>query len=217
MSDAVGNGWRAVSKSEADTVVGRSCPAGIPDPHDCPCPESEPGMPTYSLHPTQASVLLSDTPLTYSPPRGPGISLQLRYNHREENQPQIFSFANIGVRWSLNWLAYVEEVPFTMFGHGTSLQFSQPKHLAVHVPEGASSVDNCRWQVHAARKNSVGVSGASGGPLAAPAPPRCQREDHGNGCDAGICGTDPERGIVASKGTGGVTADTVHGRMRAAG
>lgn len=136
MSDAVANGWRAVSKNEGDTVIGHSCPPGIPDPDECPCPEGEAGMPTYSLHPTQASVLLSDTPLTYSPPRGPGISLHLRYNHREENQPQIFPFANVGSRWTLNWVGYLEEVPFTWFNQGGTLQYAQPAHVAVHVPYG---------------------------------------------------------------------------------
>lgn len=37
------------------------------------------------LHPVQASVLIADAPMGYSPPRGPAVHLQLRYNHREEN------------------------------------------------------------------------------------------------------------------------------------
>ena len=57
-------------------------------------------MPVYSLHPVQASVLLADAPLEYSPPRGPSVHLQLRYNHREENQPQTFTFANLGPRFA---------------------------------------------------------------------------------------------------------------------
>ncbi len=129
-------GWAEVSEAEAAAVIGHSCPPGIPDPDECPCPEGEPGMPTYSLHPTQASVLLSDTPLGYSPPRGPGVSLQLRYNSREENQPQIFPFAHVGTRWTLNWVSYLEEVPFTTFNSGTTLAYAQPAHVAVHVPQG---------------------------------------------------------------------------------
>ena len=38
----------------------------------------------------------------YAPPRGPSVNLQLRYNHREENQPQTFTFANLGARWTMN-------------------------------------------------------------------------------------------------------------------
>ncbi len=33
-------------------------------------------------------MLLADAPMGYTPPRGPSVNLQLRYNHREENQPQ---------------------------------------------------------------------------------------------------------------------------------
>ncbi|MGH9370515.1 MAG: cysteine peptidase family C39 domain-containing protein [Vicinamibacterales bacterium] len=136
LASAPAPGWRELTPAEAATIVGHSCPPGLPDPDECPCPESEPGMPTYSLHPTQASVLLSDAPLGYSPPRGPSVSLQLRYNHREENQPQIFSFANVGAKWTLNWVSYLDEVPFTWFNEGGALAYAQPAHVAVHVPQG---------------------------------------------------------------------------------
>ena len=130
------SGWRDVPTAEASAVVGHSCPAGQPDPDECPCPESEPGMPVYSLHPTQAGVLVSDAPLGYSPPRGPSVNLQLRYNSWEENQPQVFAFANLGAKWTLNWISYLEEVPFTWFFQGSELQYGRPSHIAVHVPQG---------------------------------------------------------------------------------
>ena len=58
--------------------------------------------------------------------------MQIRYNHREENQPQIFSFANLGTKWTMNWLSYVEEVPWTWFDEG----YAMPNHMAVHMPKG---------------------------------------------------------------------------------
>ena len=128
-------GWHELSEAEAEQIVGHSCPPGLPDPDECPCPIDQPGMPAYTLHPVQASVLLSDTPLGYLPPRGPFVALQLRYNHREENQPQTFSFANLGTRWTANWLSYAEEVPFTWFGEDV-LKFAIPQHVAVHAPGG---------------------------------------------------------------------------------
>ena len=129
-------GWRDVAAAEASGVFGHSCPAGQPDPDECVCKESEPGMPVYSLHPTQAGVLLSDAPLGYRPPRGPSVHLQLRYNSWEENQPQVFSFSNLGAKWTSNWMSYLEEVPFTWFFQGTQLEFGRPAHIAVHVPQG---------------------------------------------------------------------------------
>jgi hypothetical protein len=76
------------------------------------------------------------TTAAYAPPRGPSVTLQLRYNHREENQPQIFSFANLGTKWTFNWGAYLEEVPWRFFNQGGALEYAQPAHLAVHVPQG---------------------------------------------------------------------------------
>jgi len=126
-------GWHELTDGEASSIVGHSCPPGLPDPDECPCSETDPGMPVYSLHPVQASVLLADAPLEYAPPRGPSVHLQIRYNHREENQPQTFTFANLGARWTLNWVAYVEEQPFTWY-EGNA--YALPAHVAVHVPQG---------------------------------------------------------------------------------
>jgi RHS repeat-associated protein len=128
---AIPEGWEALTEEEEARIVGHSCPPGVPDPDDCPCPEGGVGMPTYSLHPTQASVLIGDSPLGYSPPRGPSVDLQLRYNHREENQPQTFTFTNLGPKWTMNWVSYVEEIPWLCAG-----LICSPTHVAVHIPGG---------------------------------------------------------------------------------
>ncbi|RPH39661.1 MAG: RHS repeat protein, partial [Planctomycetota bacterium] len=68
-------------------------------------------MVSWTVLSSLVSLALTDTPLRYTPPRGPAISLKLRYNQREAYQPQIFSYWNLGTRWTTDWFAYVEDDP----------------------------------------------------------------------------------------------------------
>ncbi len=70
-----------------------------------------PGMAGYSAHAMLASLNIEDTPIRYTPPRGPAINFTLTYNQREAQQPQIFTFSNLGPKWTLNWLSYVTDDP----------------------------------------------------------------------------------------------------------
>ena len=70
-----------------------------------------PGMARYSAHAMLASLNIEDTPIRYTPPRGPAINFTLTYNQREARQPQIFTFSNLGPKWTLNWLSYVTDDP----------------------------------------------------------------------------------------------------------
>jgi len=65
------------------------------------------GMPYYTFHPAAATLVISDTPLSYSPPVGPGISLRLSYTHRSYKVPSTFGYGNVGPLWTFNALAYV--------------------------------------------------------------------------------------------------------------
>ncbi len=53
------------------------------------------GMARYSAHAMLASLNIEDTPLRYSPPRGPAINFTVTYNQRESQQPQTFSYSNL--------------------------------------------------------------------------------------------------------------------------
>lgn len=75
---------------------------GNDDPSGDACPK---GMPIHTFNVVQASLRLHDIPLSYSPPRGPALSFQLTYNHRDVQLPQIPSFGNLGSQWTWNWLA----------------------------------------------------------------------------------------------------------------
>ncbi len=128
------DGWHAVSEEAASLIVGRSCPSGGPPPHDpkkpCNCNK---GMVGYSFQEVSASLDLSDTPIGYTPPRGPSVNFSLTYRQRELLQPQIFTFANFGPKWTSEWLRFLEEVPTDAFG-------VNPAHVWVYLAGGGREV-----------------------------------------------------------------------------
>jgi RHS repeat-associated protein len=84
-----------------------------------------PGMARYSAHGMLASLNIEDTPFRYFPPRGPTINFTVTYNQRETQQPQMFTFSNLGPNWTFNWLSYVTDDPNNSLANA-----------AVYVPGG---------------------------------------------------------------------------------
>jgi RHS repeat-associated protein len=111
--DPLPPGWNAVGSQEAAAIRGKCFPS-TPDPAATgPCNTTvkgqceNAGMAGYNVHSLVVSLTINDTPLFYSPPRGPAVKLRLTYNQREFYQPQTFSFANLGPKWTFDWLSYV--------------------------------------------------------------------------------------------------------------
>ena len=112
-------GWRPVTAKEAEAVWGRGNTAGS-DPErtrrtdrrnagdQCNCSN---GMATYSVHSMAVSLTLVDTPVSYTAPLGPSVAFTVRYVQRDSFQPQIFTYWNLGSRWTTDWLAYVTDDP----------------------------------------------------------------------------------------------------------
>jgi len=100
---------RAVTSEEGDTVVGHCAPGGPYDDDQCGCGGPSTGMPTYVLHPMTTSVLLTDTPLTYTPPVGPAMDFTLRYNQRSTRVDNTPTYGNVGPKWTLDWYSYVSD------------------------------------------------------------------------------------------------------------
>jgi RHS repeat-associated protein len=114
-------GWRAVSDSEGegvwgkgyttsnnpqnykpnDTMRGGSATSGA---RKCP-------MAQYSVHAMLVSLHVEDTPLGYTPPRGPAVNFTVSYNQRDGAQPYNPSVFNLGPKWTFNWLAYIQDDP----------------------------------------------------------------------------------------------------------
>jgi RHS repeat-associated protein len=108
--------WRPLSDLEAIAVTGAGdvgstspgCPGGGP-PAGGSC-KSPSGMATYQFSLPMASLLISDSPVGYTPAVGPAVRLDLRYNHREYTDlPSTVS--NFGPKWKFNFLQYVEDNP----------------------------------------------------------------------------------------------------------
>ena len=57
------------------------------------------------------SLSLKDSPVGYNPPLGPPPRVQITYNQREAEQPAGFTFFNIGPKWNMNILSWIEDNP----------------------------------------------------------------------------------------------------------
>ena len=71
------------------------------------------GMARYSVHSLLVSLNIQDTPLLYTPPRGPTIGFTATYNQRDSEQAPVFAYSNLGPKWTFNWLSYVTDDPVT--------------------------------------------------------------------------------------------------------
>lgn len=118
--------WRRVSLAEAMTPRGMGNPAsreaGAVSPEDdteCPktcddrsaAPAPGWGLVQYDVHGMQVSLNLRDSPVGYRPPRGPSAEVTFTYNQREADQPATFGYFNVGAKWTLNWLSYIQDDP----------------------------------------------------------------------------------------------------------
>jgi len=97
---------RAVTSEEGQNVVGH-CVPGWPFDDDCPCRGGGKGMPIYAIHPVSTAITISDTPVGYSPARGPELPFQLWYSSRTQRLPQTGEFGWLGPGWSMDFLSYV--------------------------------------------------------------------------------------------------------------
>jgi RHS repeat-associated protein len=94
--------WRTASAEEAGEVWGMG-----------PTDGTRPGCPmcSYGINELTVSLNLTDTPVGYTPAKGPSAKVILSYNQREADQPAIFNLFNISPKWTLNWLGYVQDDP----------------------------------------------------------------------------------------------------------
>jgi YD repeat-containing protein len=158
-------GWHAVPSDEGGTVWGKGNTSGN-DPNRCtPCDQKaktggcDRAMAQYNMHSMLVSLSVSDTPLFYSPARGPGGDFTVTYNQRETNQPAVFVTSNFGPQWAGNWLSYLVDDPsnsgedvtllvagggarvFTEFYINPSSSRPDPQSMAVLVRTSASSYE----------------------------------------------------------------------------
>jgi RHS repeat-associated protein len=113
------DGWVDVADNEGSKISGKCAPANPSgaatgtNNHQVQCTtcQSPAGMVTFSFHMLLGSLHLEDRPVGYTPPRGPAVQALVTYNQRESYKPQTYTFANLGQRWNLIWIAWVEDDP----------------------------------------------------------------------------------------------------------
>ena len=118
-------GWRTVETAEADHVWGMG-PTSQSDPERHTCEDSQSGggvdctrplcdrrkgMAEYSFHTMLVSLRVFDTPVGYAPPKGPAVEFPVDYHQREVFQPQVFTYSNLGPKWTSGWISYIEDDP----------------------------------------------------------------------------------------------------------
>jgi RHS repeat-associated protein len=115
-SGALPEGWQPVDESEAARVWGKGQTTGN-DPNRDKCGDQKTGsncgkgMAQYAFHVMLVSLNIVDTPVGYTPPRGPAVNFTVTYNQREANQPGTFTYSNLGNKWTFDWLAYITDDP----------------------------------------------------------------------------------------------------------
>lgn len=110
---------REVPRKEAERMVGGGDTNGsdptatsIDDATVSGCGScSSRGVAQYSVHGMLVSLNIHDTPIGYRPPKGPAVHIIITYSQREAYQPANFTFFNLGRKWTLNWLGYVQDDP----------------------------------------------------------------------------------------------------------
>jgi len=118
VGEDVPKGFAEVEDDEAAFIYGRGDTGTSVDPrantdcdHQSGSGDCDKGMTRYSLHTMLVSLRLSDTPLFYSVPRGGEIAFHVTYNEKEATQPTVFTYSNLGTRWSLGWIDYITDNP----------------------------------------------------------------------------------------------------------
>ena len=95
----------------AGTTSGPDKKGPKPGQPKCPDGKCPKGMATFSFYATQVSLLVEDIPIWYNPPVGPSVAFHVFYNQWDVQQPQTFTYWNLGPKWTNDWLSYVSEDP----------------------------------------------------------------------------------------------------------
>jgi YD repeat-containing protein len=124
-AEPVPAGWTDVALDEAKKIWGKGLdnksnpnaqgpgndgtppngPGGPGGPGGPPCP----GMARSSVYLMLVSLSLVDTPVGYTPPRGPAVYFTARYNQRDVFQPTSFTYSHLGPKWTFDWLSYITD------------------------------------------------------------------------------------------------------------
>ena len=114
---AIDNNWRLAKPDEATKIYGMGNTQENDqddwtdeDEKEC-CDPPQPGglgLARYAVHSMLVSLNIKDTPLAYTPPKGPAMAFTLSYNQRD-NRAGNPNFGNLGPKWTFNWTSYIQD------------------------------------------------------------------------------------------------------------
>lgn len=109
-------GWRKVMYDEGAHIFGKGVEPPDQGKHTSDCDEqtgckSCAGMAQSNVHLASISLHIADMPIFYTPSRGPSMRWDVSYHQRESFQPDNFNYSNFGVKWTFEWLSYVQDDP----------------------------------------------------------------------------------------------------------
>ena len=111
-------GWTQVAAVDTRRYYGRGYLTSVDQddtredaPTTCPNKGDGTGMCVAKVTTMLVGLRLDDKPVGYTPPVGPAVHTKVSYNQREASQPGSMSYFNIGPKWTLNWLSYIEDRP----------------------------------------------------------------------------------------------------------
>jgi RHS repeat-associated protein len=111
-------GWRTVTPKEGRTVWGKGTTTSSDPEFQTPCDDKVHGacspcngMAEWNFHTMLIALNIVDTPVGYTPPRGPAVNFTVTYNERDSFQPALFSYWNLGPKWTNDWLSYITDDP----------------------------------------------------------------------------------------------------------
>jgi YD repeat-containing protein len=108
-------GWTPVMAEEAQKVFGRG---PVPAPNrdattrdDYKTCQNSPShsMAVASAHLCVVSLNIVDTPLWYTPARGPAVEFTATYIQRDPYTSSYPDYSNLGVCWTFDWLSYISD------------------------------------------------------------------------------------------------------------
>lgn len=76
-------------------------------PDDC----GGPGMARYRIDLLAVSLRITDTPIEYTPARGPKVNFTATYSQRDSDQDLLQQYSNLGPNWTIGWVSYVTDNP----------------------------------------------------------------------------------------------------------
>ena len=108
-------GWETVTPEEGRKIFGKGQVPG-PDPNAfTPCDSktcsecNTHAMARYSAHLMLVSLNIVDTPIGYTPPRGPAVEFTVTYNQRDYTSQYNPNYSNLGVGWTFDWFSYIAD------------------------------------------------------------------------------------------------------------